>query len=390
MAWNEPGGNDNDPWGNRKDSGGPPDLDEVFKNLKGQFGGLFGKKGGHGGGGGRRPAGLNTGMIKLGIGLLFVLWLISGIYIIQPAEQGVVTQFGAYKSTQGPGFHWLARPIQSVTRIDVKRIRERKLSGNSMLTNDENIVDLDVGIQYRVKSAEDFLFRVRDPEKTVEEAMESALREVIGQTNMDPLLTTETSLVSNNTHERVQEILDNYGAGVDVTAVNVGRAQPPEPVQAAFSDAIKAREDRERFINEAEAYRNEILPQARGEAQQALEESRGYKARVEKAAEGESARFTALLTEYEKAPEITRDRLYLETMESVMSNTSKVMVEGNSSNSLMYLPIDKLIDPARARAREVAPSLVDELQQQLDSLPPDLRVDPRALTRTRPTRSTER
>lgn len=353
MAWNEPGGNDNDPWGNRKNSGGPPDLDEVFKNLKNKLDGLFGKRGGGrpSGGGSSAPGipgGLGPRSLGMIAGLAALLWLLSGIYILQPAEKGVVTQFGAYKHTTDPGFHWrIPWPIQSVEKVDVKRNRTVRLRDEPALTQDENIVDLELAVQYSIKSASDYLFRVRDPDSTLQEVLESALREVVGQTDMEPVITNGRDAVGVSTRDTLQKALDDYGAGIDVTAVNLERAQPPEEVQAAFSDAIKAREDKERFINEAEAYRNEVLPQARGEAQQYLEEALAYKSQVENAAIGESRRFSALLKEYQKAPDITRDRLYIEAMESVLSNTNKVMIDGNNGNSLMYLPIDKLIDQTR-------------------------------------------
>ncbi|MBX2826340.1 MAG: FtsH protease activity modulator HflK [Gammaproteobacteria bacterium] len=361
MAWNEPGGNDNDPWGNRKNSGGPPDLDEVFKNLRKKVDGAFGKRGGgrSGGSGPGLPGGLGSrGLGFLALGLVG-LWLASGIYILQPAEKGVVTQFGAYKHTTDSGIHWrLPWPFQAVQRVDVKRIRTVRLRDQPVLTQDENIVDLDLAVQYTIKSASDYIFRVRDPDSTLQEVLESAVREVVGQTNMEPVITTGRDLVGISTRDTLQLVLDEYGAGIEVTAVNLERAQPPEQVQAAFSDAIKAREDRERFINEAEAYRNAVLPQARGEAQQILEQALAYKAQVEKAAEGESRRFTALLEEYEKAPDVTRDRLYLEAMEAVLSNTSKVIMDSNEGNSLMYLPIDKLLENSGSGSRQDAPPTV--------------------------------
>ncbi len=379
MAWNEPGGNNNDPWGNRNNSGGPPDLDEVFKNLKKKIDGLLGGgKNRSGGGNGGNPFGGNddepggsghnggswgsgggsgkTGglglpggfsPIILGIGafVLLALWVFSGFYILQPAEQGVITQFGKYKKTVGSGLHWrVPWPVQNLEVLDVEQIRAVQLEDELVLTQDENIVAIDMAVQYKIKSAEDYLFNVRNPDSTLQEVLESALREVVGQTTMEPVLTTGREVVGDATLASVQGILDNYGAGVQVTAVNLERAQPPEQVQAAFSDAIKAREDKERYINVAQAYRNEILPKARGEAQQILEESLAYQAQVEKAAEGESRRFTALLEEYNKAPQITRDRLYIEAMESVLSNSSKVLMDAEGGNNLMYLPLDKLMN----------------------------------------------
>ena len=370
MAWNEPGGNNNnnDPWGNRNNSGGPPDLDEVFKNIKKKIDAMLGGKGGGnnsfgeqnqsggngsgnnwGSGSGSKGPGFPNGVSPMLVGIvafaLLCLWIFSGIFILQPAEQGVITQFGRYKKTVGSGLHWrVPWPVQNLEVLDVEQIRSVRLSDQPILTQDENIVDIDMAVQYNIKSAEDYLFNVRSPDGTLEEVVESAVREVIGQTNMEPVLTTGRDAVGISTRDSVQEILDGYGTGIQVTAVNLERAQPPEQVQAAYSDAIKAREDKERFINEAQAYRNAVLPQARGEAQQVIEESLAYKSQVENAAEGESRRFSALLKEYQKAPEITRDRLYLEAMESVLSNSSKVLMDAEGGNNLMYLPLDKLIE----------------------------------------------
>ena len=359
MAWNEPGGNDKDPWGNRnKESGGPPDLDEVFKNLKKWFSSVSGKKGSGGGasrGGSSGLPGGNLGGKGLGLiaAILGVVWLLSGIYVIQPAQAGVVLQFGAFVKSTGPGPHWrLPWPFQTVEKVEIEEIRSAKLTNQLILTQDENIVDIDLAVQYNIKSAEDYLFNVRGPDRTLEEVVESALREVVGSTVLESVLTTGRDVVWNTTLESLQEVLDSYEAGISITAVNLERAQPPEEVQDAFSDAIKAREDKERFINEAQAYSNEVLPRARGDAQRALEQSEAYKARVEQAAIGESERFLSLLTEYSKAPEVTRERLYLEAMETVFSKTNKVMMGNDSGNSLMYLPIDQLINQNRSTSTE--------------------------------------
>jgi len=352
MAWNEPGGNDNDPWGNRKNSGGPPDLDDVFKNIKKWFADLSGKPGGsgNGGGGASRGQGLPGGNLSgKGLGLIAAvlvgLWLLSGIYLIQPAQAGVVTQFGKHVRTTTPGPHWrIPWPVQQVEKLDVEQIRTTRLTDQLILTQDENMVDIDLAVQYNIKSAENFLFKVRGPDETLETVVESALREVIGSTLLDSVLTTGSTAVWSSTKDELQKVLDDYEAGITVTSVSLERAQPPEEVQAAFSDAIKAREDKERFINEAEAYMREILPRARGDAQRYIEESEAYKTRVVQAATGESRRFLSLLEEFKKAPDVTRDRLYLESMEQVLGNTSKVLVDNDSGNSLMYLPIDKLIE----------------------------------------------
>ncbi len=361
MAWNEPGGNDNDPWGNRKKSDGPPDLDEVFKNLKNKLSGIGGNanRNGSGSGGAGLPSGISGSLVGIIAGLALVAWLLSGIYIVQPAESGVVTQFGRHTKTVGPGLHWrFPWPVQAVDRVDVQQIREEDLKRQFTLTRDENIVRIVLSVQYFVSNAEDYLFNVRRPDETLKQVLESALREVVGQSNMDEVLTdgsvaaegqevVPTVALNVSTMEGLQGILDDYKTGIQVTAVNLVSAQPPDEVQAAFDDAIKAREDKERFINEAEAYSNQVLPRARGDAQRLLEEAEGYKTRVEQAALGESQRFLSLLAEFQKAPEVTRERLYLESMESVLGNTNKVFIDGNSGNSLMYLPIDKLIEQNR-------------------------------------------
>lgn len=353
MAWNEPGGNDNDPWGNRKNSGGgPPDLDDVFKNIKKWFTDLSGKSGGGGSGSGgasRGPSLPGGSLSGKGLGLIAAvlvgLWALSGIYLIQPAQAGVVTQFGKHVKTTRPGPHWrIPWPVQQVEKVDVEQIRTTRLTDQLILTQDENMVDIDLAVQYNIKSAEHFLFRVRGPDETLESVVEAALREVIGSTLLDSVLTTGSNAIWSATKDDLQTVLDDYESGIAITSVNLERAQPPEEVQAAFSDAIKAREDKERFINEAEAYMREILPRARGDAQRYLEESEAYKTRVVQAATGESRRFLSLLGEFEKAPEVTRDRLYLESMEEVLSNTSKVLVDNDSGNSLMYLPLDKLME----------------------------------------------
>jgi len=380
MAWNEPGGNDNDPWGNRNkpgggnNNGGPPDLDEVFKNLKKRFNSMFGGQGGSGNSGnsGGSRGGIPGGKIG-GYGLMalavigLLLWTASGIYIVEPAQAGVVTRFGAHTKTTNPGIHWhMPWPVENVERVDVEQIRSSKMNQQITLTQDENLVKITLSVQYIIKSAEDYLFNVRRPDLTLEKVVESAVRGAIGQANMEAILTTaaivepeggddadassepaevvDADALQSTVLVTAQQILDDYETGLTITAVSLEEAQPPDEVQAAFSDAIKAREDKERIISQAEAYQNEILPIARGDAERIIQEAEGYKTRVEQSALGESQRFLSLLAEYEKAPEVTRERLYIEAMESVLTNTSKVLVDSNEGNSLMYLPIDKLIN----------------------------------------------
>jgi len=380
MAWNEPGGSGGDdkdkknPWGGNsgdKNRGGnkggrdqtPPDLDQIVKDMQGKVTRLFGGKGGGGGSdGGSGSSGNGPSAKLMGVlaGILFVIWLASGIYIVDPAERGVVLQFGSYSSTTLPGPHWrIPYPIQRVEIVDVDQIRNvevgyrstaaRSNNANSvpqeslMLTQDENIVDIKFAVQYLVKDAQEYLFNVRDPDSTLRQSTESAIREAIGQSKMDFVLTQGQSDIAIRTKSLIQAILDRYKTGLEVTSVNLQSAQPPLEVKGAFEDAIRAREDKQRFINEADAYSNDIIPKARGNAARQLEEAAGYKARVVARAEGEAKRFTSLQTEYEKAPEVTRERLYIDMMQAVMTSTSKVMVDVEGGNNLLYLPLDKLM-----------------------------------------------
>jgi len=360
MAWNEPGGSGNkDPWGGRKnDEQGPPDLDEVVKKLQEKFGALFG-------GGGKRSGG-SSGSGKagsIGFGLIAVVaitvWAISGVYIVEEGTRGVVLQFGKYNKTTQPGPHWHPRGIQSVETVDIANIRGisigfragggNRQTGSSvgreslMLTQDENIVDVKLAVQYKVKSASDYLFNVKEPETTLGQVIESAIRETIGKSNMDYILKEGRADVTEQTREQVQSILDHYKTGLQVTTVNLQDAQPPEQVQDAFADAVKAQGDQARVINEAEAYSNDIIPRARGKAARQLAEANAYKEQVIAEATGEASRFTQVLKEYKKAPEVTRKRLYLESVESVMTNSSKVLVDVEGGGNLMYLPLDKMM-----------------------------------------------
>ncbi len=344
MAWNEPGGNSNDPWGRNEKDKGPPDLDEVFGNLKAQVDKVFGNRGGGGKGGSGGASG--PAMSGIGVGILaaiaFGVWVFSGFYIIQAAERGVVTRFGAHTVTTGPGLHWhLPWPVEQVERVNVDQNNSLQLRSQQVLTSDENIVEIDIAVQFNINSAEDFLFQTREPTRSMEQVLESAVREVIGRNTMDFILTQGRGTVASETSLQIQEVMNTYRTGYEVTAVNLERAQPPEEVQAAFSDANKAREDEQRFINESEAYRNEVVPQARGNAAQLLEEAKAHRTRVVLAAEGESQRFSDLLVEYLKAPEITRERLYLDAMGSILGNSTKVMMDAGNNN-LLYLPIDNI------------------------------------------------
>ena len=330
MAWNEPG--NKDPWGRNKNNSS---LDGVFKDFKKTIDDLLGS-GSSVPPSPKKSAGLLSGII-------LAIYFLSGIYIVNDGERGVVLQFGSFNEITMPGPHWIPRFIQSVEIVDVSKIRSVQQKA-VMLTEDENIVSISFAIQYDIKDASDFIFNLREPDITVSQAGESAIREVMGQNTMDFIITEGRTKVAEDTKGLLQNVLDSYGAGVNVQSLNILEAQPPEQVQDAFSDAIKAREDEQRYINEAEAYRNEIIPLARGQAKQMLEQAIAYKVKLINAAEGEASRFSQLYSEYKKAPAVTKERLYLEAVESVLSNSSKVMIDVEGGNNMMYLPLDQLIN----------------------------------------------
>lgn len=350
MAWNEPGGGNKDPWsGKGGGDQGPPDLDEVVRKLQERLGGLFGtKKRGPGeppGGGGPTGSGGSISGKAIGIGaaILFAVWIASGIYIIEPAERGVVLRFGAYTKMTEPGPHWhIPFPIEEVVKVNVDEISTFTHKA-AMLTSDENIVDVELTVQSRIQDAADYLFQDQNPDKTLRDATETVVRKTIGGSRLDFILTEGRSAVAEMIRERAQGLVNQYKTGLRITSVNMQPAKPPEQVKDAFDDAIKAREDKERLENKAEAYANEILPQARGEAARVQAEAKAYRDRVVAEAEGETSRFLALLHEYEKAPVVTRERLYLETMEQVLGETNKVLLDVKEGNSLMYLPLDQLV-----------------------------------------------
>ena len=346
MAWNEPGGSGNkDPWGNRKDEQGPPDLDEVIKKLTDKFSGLFGGRRSGGGSGGR-----STGGNSIGIGLIgavvVAIWFLSGIYIINEGKQGVVLQFGAYHEITGPGPHWFPRFVQSVDVLDVAQVRSVHIGQGSeealMLTKDENIVDMEFQVQYHIKDAKDFLFNVRNPEISLGHVTQSAVREIVGNKEMDFIITKGRSEFASLAQDQIQLILDSYNLGVMVSSFNMLQARAPKEVLPAFEDVAAAREDRERYINEAKAYANDILPKADGQKQRIVQDALAYKERVIVSAKGEADRFEQVLREYLKAPKVTRDRIYLETMESILSHTDKVIVDVKKGSNLLYLPLDRM------------------------------------------------
>ncbi|MEZ8141512.1 HflK protein [Enterovibrio norvegicus FF-33] len=345
MAWNEPGNNggqDKDPWGNRggRDQG-PPDLDEVFGKISRKLSGLFGGGKGKGPSFGSSAAGLGV-VAVVGV----VIWGATGFYTIGEAERGVVLRFGEYNRIVQPGLNWKPNFIDEVTTVNVQAIRSLRSSGE-MLTKDENVVSVDMDVQYRIADPEKYLYSVTNADDSLRQATDSALRAVIGDAVMDDILTTGRQEIRTKTQTEINRIIDRYDMGILVVDVNLQGARAPEQVQDAFDDAIKAREDEERYIKEAEAYSNDILPKATGRAERLKKEALGYREKTVNEAEGDVAQFEKLLPEYQAAPEVTRNRLYLETMEQVYGNTSKVLIDSQAGGgNLLYLPLDKLMNQA--------------------------------------------
>lgn len=347
MAWNE-SGNGKNPWDRGGGNDGPPDLDKIVRDWQQRLNRMFGGRGrgGGGGGGGDRP-GAGGSMIA-GLAALLVLgWAATGFYRVNDAERGVVLRFGAYSATTQPGLRWhIPWPVETVELVNIAQITPFSQT-TRMLTADENIVVVDLVVQYQRADATAFLFNVRDPEGTLNDVSESAIREVVGKNSADFVLLEGRAEIASRTQTLIQEALDEYGAGIIVTKVNLQDTNFPSQVEAAVQDAIKAREDRERLAFEAQSYANDILPKARGEAVRRVQDAEAYKARVVADAEGEASRFEQLLVEYERAPEVTRERLYIEVMEEVYGNSNKVLMDAEGSGNLMYLPIDKLLEQQR-------------------------------------------
>jgi modulator of FtsH protease HflK len=350
MAWNEPGGGNkkgpNDPWGGGDQ--GPPDLDEALKKLQQKLGGMFGGSSG-GGRGGSGSGGIPLALIGAVIVGALVIWALMGFYQIDQQERAVVLRFGKYYTTVQPGLQWNPPGIDEVIKVNTTKVRAATLR-EIMLTQDENIVEVKLSVQYVINDPDKFVLKVRDPERSLQHAAQSALRHVVGGTSMDLVLTEGRAQIGGEVHERLQEYLDMYETGILVSKVNVDESKPPTQVQAAFDDVIKAREDEERVKNEAQAYANAVVPEARGAAQRQIEESNAYKEEVIANAEGEANRFNKLLTEYQKAPEVTRERLYLDAVQAVYGNSSKVMVDVEGGNNMMYLPLDKLAEQSQSKA----------------------------------------
>lgn len=349
MAWNEPGNNgkNNDPWKQGGRDQGPPDLDEVFRNFGKKFGGLFGGKGGNNGSSGA------SALFTVVLVVALLVWALSGFYTIKDAERGVILRFGQYHSEVGAGIHWKPTFIDTVIPVNTQEVRSLRTDG-FMLTQDQNLVRVTFEIQYRIFNARQYLFSVVDADRSLREATDAALRFVIGHSIMDDVLTRGREVVRQNTRQELEGIIQPYNMGLVLVDVNFRDARPPEEVRDAFDDAIKAQEDQERFVQEATAYAREVEPRARGQVNRVMQEAEAYKQQIMLRAQGEVARFEQLLPQYLAAPQVTRDRLYLETMEYVYSNTSKILVDVKNSNNLMYLPIDQLMKQG-ASAQPVNP-----------------------------------
>ena len=374
----------------KKPTDGPPDLDQLWRDFNVRLNRLLSGKKGGGGNGGDSGGGFKPDMRGIGFGgaiialVALFLWLVSGFFIVQEGQTGVVMRFGKFNHMSPAGFNWrLPAPIESHEIVNVSSVRtveigyrnsakNKQLQESLMLTDDENIIDIQFAVQYKLKDAVEWLFNNRDQEEVIKQVAESAIREIVGRSKMDSVLYEGREKVALDVGKSMQLILDRYKAGVLITNVTMQGVQPPEQVQSAFDDAVKAGQDRERQKNEGQAYANDVIPKARGAASRLMQEADGYKARVVADAQGDTSRFKQVLAEYQKAPAVTRDRMYLETMQQIFSNTSKVMVDGKAGNSLLYLPLDKLIaqtgatDPAAkpgtAAPTALAPPAPDPMQ----------------------------
>jgi modulator of FtsH protease HflK len=379
MAWNDPGRNRN-PWGNRPDRGAA-DLDEALRNLQRKITQIFsGGRGSGSGGEGGAPGPGDAAMRGFGIGtvalVLLAVWAATGLYKVDAAERAVVTRFGKYSETTEPGLRWhLPWPIEARQIVNVESV-EGFSDQTRMLTSDENLVDINIAVQYRRAEPVSFVFNVRDPEATLSEVSESAIREIVGHSTLDFVLEQGRQEITAKTRELVQRTLDSYKTGIEVTTVNLQGVSVPEQVQSSQRDAIKAREDRERLALEAQAYANDILPKAKGSAARQMEDSLAYKARIVADAEGEAQRFLLLLPAYERNPAVTRQRLYYETMEEVFANSNKVLVDTKGTGNMLYVPLEKMLERRK-------PTLTLDEQRQVPATAP-----PRAVAAEEPAAAT--
>ncbi|MEC7996375.1 MAG: FtsH protease activity modulator HflK [Pseudomonadota bacterium] len=351
MAWNEPGnnGNGNDPWGGGRRGGdqGPPDIDEVIKNLTKKVNGLFGSGSGRSNGGGtsQGPSNMSGGLLVGLVAVGAIIWGFMGFYVVDEAERGVVLRFGEVQdATVAPGLHWNPPVVDEVNLVNVSQLNAKTYENRAMLTTDENIIDIDVTVQYVIQDPVNYVIAVQDPERSLDNAAESAIRHEVGSNFMDQILTTGREQMAAAVQDRLQEYMDNYNTGIRVARVNVVQAQPPDAVRPAFDDVIRAREDEQRAQNQAQQYANQRIPEARGEAQRQIEQANAYKQQAIAQAEGEASRFDQLLIEYQKAPEVTRQRLYIESLQDVMTASSKIMIDVEGGNNMLYVPLDKIME----------------------------------------------
>ncbi len=379
MAWNEPGnGKQRDPWGGDQ---GPPDLDEAFRKFREKLGAAFGGgRGGSSSGGGNEAAQAGA-VLAVILALVGAIWLYLGVHVIDEQERAVVLRFGRFSEILDPGLNWNPSLIDTVIPVNVTRERQYESSG-MMLTQDENIVELPVKVQYNIADVKAFVLNVQNPEISLGHAADSALRHVVGSSKLEQVLSEGRAEIAEETRVKLQSYLDLYGAGIQIVGVTIQEAKPPREVKAAFDDVIKAKEDEERTKNEASAYANGMVPEARGRGQRALEEAAGYRSKVVADAEGEAQRFQKLLAEYKKAPAVMRERLYIDSMQRWLSGSQKVMVSVEGGNNVLYLPIDRLgnraegsaTGPAEASstrtptpastAQQVADEVVDRLRRE--------------------------
>ncbi len=396
MSLNDPqwGNRGSDNGGGRRPNQGPPDLEELWRDLNRRLSGLLGNRrtggNGEGGGGGEPPVEINPRFLGGGIGLLVMLvllvWLGSGFYIVDASQRGIVLQFGRYKESTESGLRWrLPYPIQSHELVNISGVRtlevgyrgsekNKVLKEALMLTDDENIINIQFAVQYILKDPVDYVFNNRGPDEAVMQVAETAIREIVGKSRMDFVLYEGREQIAVKAAELMQEILDRYETGILISKVTMQNAQPPEQVQAAFDDAVKAGQDRERQKNEGQAYANDVIPKARGTAARLFQEAEGYKQRLIAMAEGDASRFRQLNSEYAKAPEVTRNRLYIETMQQVYANTSKVMIDAKGQGNLLYLPLDKLMQASGAAVPQMAGVAGDAVASSRQSVGGDVFV----------------
>lgn len=381
MAWNEPGNNgkDHDPWGSGGNRGGgdqgPPDIDEVIKNLTKKINGLFG--GGSGGRGGTSGSagggGLSGGLLAGMAAVVVVVWGFMGFYIVDEAERGVVLRFGrVLDDVVNPGLHWNPPLVDEVSLVNISELNAKTYDNRSMLTTDENIIDIAVTVQYLIEDPVNYVIAVQDPERSLDNAAESAIRHEVGSNFMDQILTTGRAAMADAVQDRLQNYMDNYQTGIRVSQVNVVDAQPPDAVRPAFDDVIRAREDEQRAQNQAQQYANRVIPEARGEAQRQIEQANAYKEEVIAMAEGDASRFEQLLAEYQKAPGVTRERMYIDSLQDVMTASSKIMVDVEGGNNLLYLPLDQLMQQGASSLPGRNSNNTQELRDLANQLAPYL------------------